>query len=183
MTRFFLDTESGAEFYAESRDVDLSKANPWVREHVLPYLGQWDEADDPVEPWPNDRIAGMLTAFVASELEPYSTVEFWTYFGDYDWVVTCQLFGTMMDLPEGWPMFAYDLKQLSVQVGNPDLPKQVSTEHHALADAHWNRDVYGFLYGEWRSRIYDAITDEAGYLPEADRLNATISVLNQLGWP
>lgn len=31
---------------------------------------------------------------------------------DYDWVVLCQLYGTMMDLPKGWPMYCRDVKQL-----------------------------------------------------------------------
>lgn len=38
--------------------------------------------------------------------------EFWAYFGDYDWVLLCSLFGTMMDLPEGFPMYCCDVKQL-----------------------------------------------------------------------
>ena len=38
-------------------------------------------------------------------------VQFYAHYADYDWVVFCQLFGTMMDLPKGFPMFAFDLKQ------------------------------------------------------------------------
>ena len=38
-----------------------------------------------------------------------------------------------------------DLKQLAVEKGNPELPKQASGEHHALADARWNREVHAFL--------------------------------------
>ncbi len=37
--------------------------------------------------------------------------EFYAYYADYDWVVFCSLFGTMMDLPEGFPMYCRDLKQ------------------------------------------------------------------------
>ena len=33
-----------------------------------------------------------------------SKPEFWGYYSDYDWVVTAQMFGTMMDIPKGWPM-------------------------------------------------------------------------------
>jgi hypothetical protein len=51
----------------------------------------------------------------------------------------------MMDLPKGWPMFCMDLKQLCVLKGDPRLPEQTSTEHHALADARWNRDIYRWL--------------------------------------
>jgi hypothetical protein len=51
----------------------------------------------------------------------------------------------MIDLPEGWPMYCRDLKQYCDELGNPNLPAQDSTEHHALNDARWNRRVYEFL--------------------------------------
>jgi hypothetical protein len=38
--------------------------------------------------------------------------EFYAYFADYDWVVFCWLFGKMMDLPKGFPMYCKDLKQM-----------------------------------------------------------------------
>ena len=37
--------------------------------------------------------------------------EFYAYYADYDWVVFCWLFGRMVDLPEGFPMYCIDLKQ------------------------------------------------------------------------
>ena len=37
--------------------------------------------------------------------------QFYGYYCDYDWVVLCWLFGRMIDLPKGFPMFAFDLKQ------------------------------------------------------------------------
>jgi hypothetical protein len=86
----------------------------------------------------------------------YGKPELWGYYADYDHVVFCQLFGTMMDLPDGFPMFTMDLKQWQVQLGNPELPKQESGEHNALEDAKWNKQVYDFLEkykqqkaGEW----------------------------------
>ena len=74
--------------------------------------------------------------------------ELWAYYADYDWVVLCQLFGTMMDLPKGWPMFCRDLKHLSVDVGSPKHPADPEGEHNALVDARWNRDLYAFLMAE-----------------------------------
>lgn len=38
-----------------------------------------------------------------------------------------------------------DVKQLCDDLGNPKLPEQVSTEHHALADALWTREAWEFL--------------------------------------
>ena len=46
------------------------------------------------------------------ELHPFQEQpEFYGYYSDYDWVVFAQLFGTMMDLPKGFPMYCKDLKQ------------------------------------------------------------------------
>lgn len=71
--------------------------------------------------------------------------EFWAYYADYDWVVFCQLFGTMMDLPKGFPMYCRDIKQLCDELGNPKLPEQGKGEHDALEDARWNREAYLYL--------------------------------------
>lgn len=42
----------------------------------------------------------------------YNQPEFYAYYADYDWVVFCWLFGRMIDLPKGFPMYCKDLKQL-----------------------------------------------------------------------
>ena len=42
-------------------------------------------------------------------------------------------------------MYTRDLKQLGDSLGNPELPRQDKDEHHALADARWNRDTYVWL--------------------------------------
>jgi hypothetical protein len=41
--------------------------------------------------------------------------EFYAYYADYDWVVFCQLFGKMNDLPKGFPQYCKDLKQSLVE--------------------------------------------------------------------
>jgi len=146
--------EDGRELYVENADADLSKANDWVKDNVIPHLWSRLHFNDPT---PNlwskkeghygglhskDVIARLVRQFVgAGESEP----ELWGYYADYDWVAICQLYGTMMDLPKGWPMFCMDLKQEAVRLGNPALPEQSSTEHHALADAKWNMQVWEFL--------------------------------------
>jgi len=40
-----------------------------------------------------------------------TNVEFYGYYSDYDHVVFCWLFGKMIDLPKGFPMYTIDLKQ------------------------------------------------------------------------
>jgi hypothetical protein len=133
--------EDGRELYAVSQDAQLHRVSAWVRMNVLPRLPKYG---DPA--WkPRDLIAADVRAFVMP-LAPKP--ELWAYYADYDWVVLCQLFGTMMGLPKGWPMFCRDLKQLSVDVGSPKHPADPLDEHNALADARWNRDLYAFLMAE-----------------------------------
>lgn len=125
--------EDGREFYAVSNEFNPDDASEWVKENVIAKLG--DEPRQTVA-----EITHGILAFVGNE-KP----EFWGYYADYDWVVLCQLFGAMIDLPDGWPMFCYDIKQLAVMLGNPPLPQQGKGEHNAVADARWNKVAYDFL--------------------------------------
>ena len=71
--------------------------------------------------------------------------EFWAWYGSYDHVALCGLFGRMVDLPTRFPMFTNDIRQLYKRAGNPDMPKQESGLHNALADARFNVVRYNFL--------------------------------------
>lgn len=123
--------DDGREYYAECKEADLRRASQWVKDNVFPHLTG--------KPTPRSVIASDIITFVGSK------PEFWAYYADYDWVALCQLYGTMMDLPKGWPMFCMDIKQRCVEVGNPTLPPKIGSEHHALADARWNRLAWQFL--------------------------------------
>lgn len=125
--------EDGATLYIENSECDFMRASPWVAENVLPKLTGRAAS---VPKW---RIAQCVKDFAGSN------PEFWAYYADYDWVVLCQLYGTMMDLPNGWPMFCLDLKQTAHVLGNPKLPEQKSGEHNALDDALWAKSSWEFL--------------------------------------
>lgn len=92
--------------------------------------------------------------------------EFYAYYADYDWVVFCWLFGKMIDLPKGFPMYCNDLKQIlndeafkydDDQHSNLNLEGKIEylktnskypsqeNEHNALDDAKWNLELYKFL--------------------------------------
>ena len=125
------------KYYAESADVDLSKANAWVRDNVIPHLSG--------NTTPRKQIRDELVAFVSRFCDESDPPEFYGYYADYDWVALCQLFGTMMDLPSGWPMFCMDLKQMSVMLGSPKHPADPIGEHNALVDAMWNVEFFKTL--------------------------------------
>ena len=147
--------EDGRELYAEvdQSDVDHEKADEWVKTNVIAHL--WHKQKDKTEfnGWTRDGgIGGLLyrrdlapTIRRFCNPEQYDKPEFWAYYADYDWVVLCQLFGRMIDLPKGWPMYCRDVKQLCDSLGNRKLPEQTSKEHHALADARWTKQAYEFL--------------------------------------
>lgn len=128
--------EDGRDFYAENIHCDRSRASQWVVENVLSQLTMG--RDDP-RMMTRSQMREAIIEFAGDK------PEFWAYYADYDWVALCQIFGTMMDLPSGWPMYCRDVKQLCEDLGNPKLPEQTSAEHHALADARWTRQAWEFL--------------------------------------
>ncbi len=123
--------EDGREYYAECAECDFSKASQWVVDNVVPHLRG--------EKKPRREIAREIVEFVGRE------PEFWAYYADYDWVALCQLYGRMIDLPDGWPMFCLDVRQERHAKGNPELPKQSSVEHDAMADARWTKTAWESL--------------------------------------
>jgi hypothetical protein len=128
-------SEDGREFYAQNSECDHSRASDWVKENVIAKLA----------PRKHDLLSLAAIRSGVLDFVGATKPEFWAYFADYDWVVLCQLFGTMMDLPKGWPMYCRDVKQLCDDLGNPDLPAQMEGEHHALADARWTREAWNYL--------------------------------------
>lgn len=96
----------------------------------------------------------------------YNQPEFYAYYADYDWVLFCSLFGRMIDLPKGFPMYCRDLKQmlddcymhqetkhpnetrleswLRYAKSHPEYPVN-KQEHNAVADAKFNKDLYDFI--------------------------------------
>lgn len=117
--------ENGDTYYAEPAETDRSLAGDWVKANVLPFM------HGPVKP--RAEIAADLVKFCGP------LPEFWAYYGSYDWVCFCQIFGNMMALPPNWPMMPLDLRQYA---GRMDLLKQDSVKHNALNDAIWTRDAW-----------------------------------------
>lgn len=156
MTRWFYDTEfhedgktidlisialvsdTGGEYYAVSNQFDEERCNEWVKANVLPHL-------PPRETWKSrQQIAEEIRALLLANGDK---PELWAYFGDYDHVALCQLYGRMIDLPKGFPFFTLDLKQMmrAHAVSKEQLPAQSGTEHDALADARWNLAAYRWM--------------------------------------
>jgi 3'-5' exoribonuclease-like protein len=134
--------EDGREYYAENSLFDWRYFDPeglfevtatqkWLWENVRPYLNP-ETRQLPL------NIAQEIIEFVGYEQDGPKP-EFWGYYCDYDWVVFCWLFGRMLDLPEGFPMYCKDLMQELDRLGlqGADLDLSQGQEHNALDDARW----------------------------------------------
>lgn len=156
-------TDDGREYYAVNADmpVDRVRAHPWLKENVWPHLpvrgqytgdgrhegrvsapGQLDTDSTLVRPY------GTIRDEVRLFLTGIPDVELWAWYGAYDHVALAQLFGRMVDLPAGIPMWTNDLKQECQRRGNPQLPAQESGVHNALADARHVKVMYEYLTQE-----------------------------------
>ena len=188
MTRFFYDCEfiedgqtidlisigivadDGREFYAISSEFSLAKlhANKWLVDNVLPHLplmkhppgvqcrcfhGHLDTDHPDVRP--RAQIARAVKDFLLSgDGDP----ELWAWYAAYDHVCLCQLWGQMIDLPEGIPMYTQDLKQevdrLEKTLGREiQLPDQPDGEHNALVDARHNLTRALYLDELWQNHL------------------------------
>jgi hypothetical protein len=136
----------GKQYYAVSNAFDASrvKHHPWLSVNVWPHLPLNDQGVlDRKNPIIKSRqqIAFDVREFVLELPNP----RLWAAWSAYDHVVLCQLFGSMVDLPPGFPMHTKDIKSLSEDLGDPPWPKQLSAEHHALTDAQYGKEVLDFL--------------------------------------
>jgi 3' exoribonuclease, RNase T-like len=137
-------SEDGRTFYAISAEFNPEHASQWVKENVL------EKLEKDICPLPLAKIAIDIKKFC--DPVKYGKPELWGYFCDYDFVIFCQIFGTMMDLPDDFPKYCLDLKQLAFMHNNPRLPKQEGGKHNALADAKWVKYAY-----EWLQRQIEAL--------------------------
>jgi hypothetical protein len=151
--------EDGREYYAVNQEAPWSRIrqHEWLMGNVVPHLPPaaqgWARRGKTTVPADfadhhqlkhRQQIAHEVSEFIRFGGESRNQHELWAYYGAYDHVALCQLWGRMIDLPPWVPMFTRDIKQLAVQLGpEPNLYKLASqvTEHHALADARWNQEV------------------------------------------
>lgn len=178
--------EDGRELHLISSEYNYAKANSWVRNNVIAPL--FAETVPKEQALPDSEYPGGTAYLVESNFHKYygitnkeiaqkvldftngdifvvrQDVEFIGYYADYDWVLLCSLFGTMMDLPKGYPMYCVDLKQrldekvrhyakiykmpFDIMLEKLKLDKGYpaqENEHSAIADARWNEKLEKFI--------------------------------------
>lgn len=163
----------GREYYAISTEFNEAKASDWVRKNVLAnlppkYLNLSDPSISPRlkeehKAWRSRQAikedllilfaGGIPDSKAAQRLDwdkAIKGLEIWGEWCSYDWVAFCQIFGEMMDLPQGLPMRCRDIIQYSEDhLGIPSdrLPPSLETEgnHHALLGAKTVMTRYSWL--------------------------------------
>ncbi|MEU6376775.1 3'-5' exoribonuclease [Streptomyces sp. NPDC046909] len=157
--------EDGRELYAVNEDISKDPLHErickhqWLMENVVPHLPlatgstkshgrmsmsmayrgffNLDMTSNAVMPL--RMIRNAVRDFVlGTDPDQLPHVELWAWYGAYDHVALAQLFGRMINLPEGMPMWTNDLRQECARLGNPPLPEQPDGVHNALADARHN---------------------------------------------
>lgn len=152
--------EDGQEYYAVNRDLPVKaiSKHTWLMANVVPSLprlfGEERMAVRRTNPlglnWqhpaikPRSHIADEVRDFIRATPD----VELWAWYGAYDHVTLAQLFGSMVDLPRGVPMFTHELHQ-EIERHGP-LPGDVVVRdgagmHNALEDARHVRRIAEFL--------------------------------------
>jgi hypothetical protein len=151
-------SDDGREYYAVNRDMPVRRIrkHKWLMENVVPHLpkGHGDQRIHMPKRWlfhyADHRVKHRTT--IAAEVAAFiraagPDAELWANYGAYDHVALAQLWGPMIALPDGVPMFTHDIQQERSRQGLAwdDLPKQESGEHNALADARHNQTVRRWL--------------------------------------
>lgn len=135
---------------------DRVARDPWLMEHVVPHLpvrvhkgtglGGMVHTHHTLTPHTTDPrvkpgwvIANEVRAFITGD-HP-TPVELWGDHPAYDHVALAQLWGRMVDLPEGVPMRTHCVAQFAafLDTTTPDQPD-------AMADAHHIRTVWNYLW-------------------------------------
>jgi hypothetical protein len=150
-------SEDNRAFYLISSEYDYNDADQWVKENVIIPMYKKVVNGDNRNRYSADtfhKTYGEPINYICQRLLDWigndKDVRFYGYYCDYDWVLLCSMFGRMIDLPKGWPMYCRDLKQrfdeeFTDEIKNhKDYPVQ-KDEHNALLDAAWTKSLHGFM--------------------------------------
>lgn len=164
----------GREYHAVVADGDWNRVllSPWLVAHVVPHLplARADVLASYLAGHPGTTLRDVCDLVTLDRLDPVvkpraliavevrdfllgtrrdasaSPVELWADYAAYDHVALCQLWGRMIDLPAGVPMFTSDVQQEAARLNLRELlPAQHIGEHNALEDARMCRERWQWL--------------------------------------
>lgn len=163
-----LVAEDGREYYAVHTECDCIDADEWVLKNVLEKMPEYNKGYHDLRSGGGDPskygkrtvadIREDLYFFLGQRNNVAEKCEFYGYYSAYDWVVFCWIFGKMISLPKGFPMYCRDLKQmmdmynLSAEWKSAVCPDP-EEEHNALVDAKWNKSLFEAIEKEYFGRL------------------------------
>lgn len=138
--------EDGREYYAVNLAADWARINahPWLPKNVVAQLP------------PTNSPAWKYRTKIRDEVHRFlwgggTAPELWAWFAAYDHVALSQLWGRMLDLPVGIPMYTHDLRAYLDYFPAPEIPKQQAGLHDALQDARHVKTVYEHIEARRRA--------------------------------
>lgn len=165
-----LTDHEGVHYYAVNSEMDTAAllAVPWMVDNVWPYLPRivlgYDEPgrilnhDDPAVQSVEAIRAGVARYFADTNA---TETRLFAWYGGQD---ICRLHSLWDNdwsvMPDQIPQWFTELESLIVDAshaGRPELPAQDGGEHHALADARYNRQLHEAVLKhlvemQWRHR-------------------------------
>lgn len=165
--------DDGREYYAVNKDASWLRIlkHEWLMDNVVPHLpvlprDQWFNNNVYADILDETNPAVKRRQTIAQEVREFlladglgadrASRELWAWYASYDHVALAQLWGRMIDIPEGIPMFTNDLKSEAVRLGSPEMPNQWGSEHNALDDARYNKHMFDFMLAVESRKIAEA---------------------------
>ena len=143
--------EDGRELYLinDEADWDRVRKHEWLMANVYPHL------ENEQALWVDKKQAQIeiYNFLMGVRKNRKDFPELFAWYSSYDHVVLAQIFGTMLDLPAGIPMYTHDVRSMADWFGVKSWPKQVGGNHDALEDARHLRKVYDHIVETGKLKI------------------------------
>lgn len=128
--------EHGNDYYAVTNEFTSETCNEWVKQNILPKLG--------------DKKNWKSKLLIRDELIEYfnrtnyegSRITIYGWYCSHDWLLFCNLFGGLINLPYKVNQASMDIRQICSFLALPINTAQPKDAHNALVDARWTRDLY-----------------------------------------
>jgi hypothetical protein len=142
-----LTDNHGRDYYAINGDINDPdvRFHPWLSKNVWPYLphtpiGGLDHFH------PDVKSTAQIRADITRYFGDHLPAHLYAWYGGQDISRLHSLWDNdWAAMPEDIPRWFHELQSLAWLAGDPQLPQQDGSEHHALADAKYNRQLHEFL--------------------------------------
>ncbi|MEV7770514.1 hypothetical protein [Kitasatospora sp. NPDC086791] len=142
-----LTDNHGRDYYAINANINLPDVafHPWLGKHVWPHLPK-NNASFLDHFHPDVKPLAQIRDDITRYFGDHEPAHLHAWYGAQDLCRLHSLWGNDWSrMPEDIPRWFHELQSLAWQAGDPKLPQQDGGEHHALADAKYNRRIHEFL--------------------------------------